>query len=40
MNQSENRSHPEELLEGYALDALTEDEESQVEAHLAICDQY
>lgn len=38
-NRSENNSHPEELLEGYALDALTEDEASLVEAHLGICAQ-
>jgi len=36
-NQSENRSHPEGLLEGYALDALTEGEASLVEAHLELC---
>ncbi len=38
-NRSENSSHPEELLESYALDALTEDEASLVEAHLDFCAQ-
>lgn len=38
-NRSENNSHPEELLEGYALDALTEEESSLVQAHLELCSQ-
>lgn len=36
-NQSEIPSHPVELLEGYALNALTEGETSLVEAHLDFC---
>jgi len=36
-NQSEDCSHTGELLEGYALNALTEDETSLVEAHLGLC---
>jgi anti-sigma-K factor RskA len=36
-NRSENCSHPDELLEGYALNALTEGETSLVEAHVDHC---
>jgi hypothetical protein len=36
-NQSEIPFHPVELLEGYALNALTEGESSLVEGHLDLC---
>ena len=34
-----NPSHPEELLEAYALDALDDDETAEVESHLGLCAQ-
>ena len=36
-SQSEERSHPEDLLEAYAIDALDPEEEGWVTAHLESC---
>ena len=36
-NDPDNRIHPQELLEAYALDALDEQDEAQVESHLTDC---
>jgi anti-sigma-K factor RskA len=38
-NYPNNQPHPEELLDAYVLDALEEEEEIQVEAHLENCAQ-
>ena len=38
MNDPHNQSHPEELLDAYALDALEEAETLQVEFHLEGCE--
>ena len=35
---SEERSHPEDLLEAYALDALDPEEEARVDSHIDLCD--
>ena len=39
MSSPYNQSHPEDLLDAYALDALEETETLQVESHLEVCDQ-